>query len=109
MINEVKLENLLLELGHAENMAGTELIRVAVRMYRPRIGLTTELYPAIAGEVGTTPGRAERSMRYAIEVAWRRGSAEAQQRLFGWSINPLRGVPTIGEYLARLWRLCHED
>lgn len=109
MVNEKKLDDLLMELGHRDDVNGTELLRIAVRMYRPGIALIAELYPAIAAAAGTTWTRAERSMRYSIGAAWRRGNPAAQLRCFGWSIDPERGLPTVGHYIARIARLAHED
>lgn len=109
MVNSDKLEEILLELGHSERLSGTRLIRLGVSFYYPGVWITKELYPAIAKAAGSTPSRVERAMRHSIAAAWARGSLDAQLRIFGHSINPNTGVPTVGEYLARLYRVCYED
>lgn len=109
MLNAQKLDEIMLEMGHPENLKGTDFIRKAVALYGPDVRLTKELYPAIAKAAGSTPSRVERAMRHSICTAWNRGSTEAQLRLFGYTVNPNTGVPKVGEYLARLHRVCHEN
>jgi len=107
-IDEMKLSQNMKELGHPEHLLGTEYLRTAVREYRPGIGMTKELYPAIARAHDTTPSRVERAMRHSIQNAWSRGSMDSQLRMFGYTINPNSGVPTVGEWCATMARLCRE-
>ena len=110
MISEQKLDNLLLELGHDDFNRGTSYIREGVKHFDAgKRMMTKELYPAIAKAHGTTPARVERMMRHSIEKAWGRNSFDVQLRYFGQSVDPNRGKPTVGEYLARVARLCHEN
>lgn len=110
MFNTQKLNEVLLELGHPDNLSGTEFIRLGAAMYDRQLSMTKELYPAIAKAVGSTPSRVERAMRHSICTAWSRGDSEAQKRYFGSTVNPNTGTPTVGEYLARLHRICcHAD
>lgn len=106
MIDEKKLDENMRELGHPEHLLGTEYLRTAAREYRPGIGMTKELYPGIARAHATSPSRVERAMRHSIERAWERGSVDAQLRMFGYTINPNSGVPTVGEWCATMARLC---
>lgn len=108
MINEEKLDRVLLDLGHDDFNRGTAYIRNAARIYEPGMGITKELYPALAKAAGTTPSRVERCMRHSIEKAWLRGTDEARLAWFGGSVNPQTGRPTTGEYVARLAKLCRE-
>lgn len=108
MVNEEKMDNMLLELGHDDFNRGTGYLREAVRMYEPGMRLTKELYPALAKAHDSSGGAVERSIRHSIEKAWSRGSAEARLRYFGYSYSPETGRPQAGEYVARLARLCHE-
>lgn len=64
--------------------------------------LTKRLYPAVAEEFGVDRRHVERSMRHAIDVAWRGDEIEAQYRLFGDTIDAGRGSPTLGEMIARI-------
>ena len=107
MINGQKLDLMMMELGHTESVAGTSYLRRAVAMYDEGMTrMTKELYPAIAAAVDSTPSRVERCMRHSIQRAWGRGSFAAQCQYFGHTINPETGVPTVGEYVARMARLC---
>lgn len=103
-----KLEKIMGDLGHPEHLRGTDLLRRGVDMYRPGMRMTKELYPALAKATGTNPSAVERSMRHSISVAWARGDTEAQQRFFGYRVDPLRGMPTVGEYVATMARLVRQ-
>ena len=110
MVNEAKMEQIMLELGHSENLTGTGFLRQAIGLYEERARqIAGEIYPAIAAAANATPSQVERNMRHSIEKAWSRGSTEAQLRYFGYSVNPDTGRPTVGEYIARMARLCHEN
>ena len=105
-IDEQKLDGIMLELGHAENIKGTEYIRIGCALYERGMSMTKDLYPAIAKAANTTPSRVERAMRNSIVSAWNRGSIDAQRKYFGYTVRPDKGAPTVGEYLARIVRLC---
>lgn len=110
MINEKKMDEIMLELGHTENLLGTGYLRQAVALYEGGArGITCQLYPAIAAATASTPAQVERNMRHSIEVAWARGDTDAQMRYFGNSVNPSSGRPTVSEYIARMARLCREN
>lgn len=109
MMNEQKVEKTLLELGHRENLLGTAYIRMALPMWRQGMSITKELYPALAKAAGSTPSRVERAMRHSIATAWDRGNLDAQREYFGYTVSPVRGVPTVSEYVARMARVCGED
>ena len=110
MINEQKMDDLLLELGHDDFNRGTGYIREGVRHYDAGCRMMTkEIYPAIAKAHGTRATAIERMMRHSIEKAWSRNDMEAQVKWFGSSIDPERGKPTVGEYVARLARICREN
>ena len=110
MINAQKLDSVMLELGHTENLKGTGYIREGVELFHNGcVRMTKELYPEIAKAAGSTPSRVERCMRHAINSAWGRGNIDAQKHYFGYSVSPERGVPTVGEYIARMARVCGED
>lgn len=110
MINEEKLDSVLLELGHDDFNRGTAYLRQAVKMWdhNPEQALTKELYPALAKLRNGTAAGVERSMRGCIEKAWSRGNPEAQLKWFGWSVSQDKGKPTVGEYVSRLARICRE-
>ena len=109
MINEEKLEKVLLDLGYPELLSGTRYLREAVGLYVPGMAITKELYPAVARLNGSTPSRIERAIRHATQTAWCRGSIMVQEMMFGSTINPETGIPTNGELVARLARVCDEN
>ena len=109
MKNMKKLDTIMNELGHAERQIGTGYIREAVSIYERGMAMTKDLYPALAKAAGSTPSRVERAMRHSIQSAWGRGDYAAQQRYFGYSTDPERGVPCVQEYVARMARAIDED
>ena len=110
MINEAKLDNVLIELGHDDFNRGTAYIREGVKHFEAgKRMMTKELYPAIARAHGSSAARVERSMRHSIEKAWSRNPFEVQERYFGSSVDPMKGKPTVGEYCARLAVICREN
>lgn len=109
MINEQKLDNVLLTCGLRDNLLGTDYTRRAVRLYRPGMSITKELYPAIAAAASTSPSRVERAMRHAIETGFDRcGYSDEILSMFGNTIDPSTGKPRNGEFIARVARLCHD-
>ena len=104
-----KIDYFLREMGHSEAHRGTELLRSAVEIYTPGMSMTKELYPALAKAAGTNPARVERNMRHSIARAMERAPRETKHRFFGNSINPETGAPTVGEYVATMARLIHDE
>lgn len=110
MIDEQKMDEIMLTLGHTDFNRGTAFLRDGVKLYDGGMRrMTKEIYPTIAKIHGSTPSRVERCMRHSIERAWERGSYQGQTTWFGYTVNPEKGTPTVGEYLARMARICHED
>ena len=60
------------------------------------------MYPAIAKKYKTTSSSVERTIRHAIEVAWRRGNIEILEEIFGNTVCAGRGKPTNSEFMALL-------
>lgn len=110
-VDEIMLDRTLLELGHDDFNRGTKYIRAAVKSWdeRPDQMLTKELYPALAKAYNTTPARVERCMRHAIGRAWERcEDKRTRYFVFGNSVSAYTGIPTVGQYVARLARHCRE-
>lgn len=108
-INMEELDRNLVLLGFRENIAGTNMLRVAVKEWEPGMSMTKELYPIVARKCGSTPSRAERAMRHAIETAFDRGSIDTINGLFGYSMSPTKGAPTVSEFVARMARVCSDE
>lgn len=111
MINEAKMDEMMVELGFPENLRGTPYLRAAAALWDqdPCQQITGELYPALAKTFNATPSQVERCMRHAIERAWQQGNPEAHRRIFGWTYSASMGRPRVGEFVARIARVCHED
>lgn len=101
---EAKISNFLHELGIPANIRGYVYLRTGIGLVTEENELinsiTKILYPMIASEYNTTPSRVERAIRHAIEVAWGRGSLEAINRTFGFTVDTRRGKPTNSEFIA---------
>lgn len=109
MIYERKVDAALKHTGLRENLTGTQYMRAALRAYRPGMSFTRELYPELAAAVGSTPSRVERAMRHAIESGFDRcGYDDQVLAMFGNTIDPNKGKPTVSEYIATVARICRE-
>jgi two-component system response regulator (stage 0 sporulation protein A) len=62
--------------------------------------ITIRLYPEIAKRFNTSPSKAERCIRHAIDVGWIRGNRETQSKLFGYTVDESMGKPTNGEFIV---------
>lgn len=70
-MNRAKIEDVLLAMGIPAGIKGFNYIADAIEIFNERgtsIGITKELYPAIAKKNATTPQRVERGIRHALEV-----------------------------------------
>ena len=103
---EYLVRQILLELGTPDHLVGHPFVVEAVLMSvenRYYINnVTFGLYPQIAAKFDTTATRVERGSRQLIEVTWLRGDMDTLTRYFGNTIDPDRGKPTNGEFIARL-------
>lgn len=105
-VNETYLDNLLLAFGFREVTSGTDMLRYAICYWCPGMTMMGDLYPMVAAKYGGTIQRVERVMRHAIETAWNRGDMDMVIRVFGSSIDPARGKPTVSEFVSRMARVC---
>ncbi len=101
---ETTVTNILHEIGVPAHIRGYHYMRTAIIMSVENMEIlnyiTKELYPAIAKETNTTSSRVERAIRHAIEVAWSRGTLEAKDDIFGYTISSNKGKPTNSEFIA---------
>ncbi len=101
---ESTVTNVLHEIGVPAHIRGYHYMRTAIIMAVENMDvlnyITKELYPAIAKETNTTPSRVERAIRHAIEVAWSRGTLDAKDSIFGYTISSNKGKPTNSEFIA---------
>ena len=98
--------SMLLTLGIPASLNGYPYLCEAVRLVMESSDfmkpITRKLYPAIAAEFGTSPGRAERCIRHAIKVAWQRGKVERLNALLGFHIVSQEDQPSNSELIALL-------
>ncbi len=103
---ERDVTNILLEIGIPSHIKGYQYIREGIMMsYYDRNMLqyiTKFLYPSIAKKYRTTSSSVERTIRHAIEVAWRRGNMEVLEDVFGNTVCAGKGKPTNSEFMALL-------
>lgn len=103
---EMDITNILLEIGIPAHIKGYQYIREGIIMAfydRNMLHYITKfLYPAIAKKYKTTSSSVERTIRHAIEVAWRRGNIETLEEVFGNTVCAGRGKPTNSEFMALL-------
>lgn len=103
---EKEITSTLHSLGIPAHIKGYQYLRYAILscMEDPALisSITKLLYPAIAEKYSTTPSRVERAIRHAIEVAWSKGSMNALDNMFGYTVNSGKGKPTNSEFIALL-------
>lgn len=73
---EAKITTLLLELHISAKIKGFSALREAVKTtyYNPEllVNMSQHLYWELAAKYKTTPGAVERSIRYALEISWKK-------------------------------------
>lgn len=103
---EIDVTNILLEIGIPAHIKGYQYIREGIVMAfydRNMLHYITKfLYPAIAKKYKTTASSVERTIRHAIEVAWRRGNIDTLEEVFGNTVCAGKGKPTNSEFMALL-------
>lgn len=101
---ELKVTDLIHRLGIPAHVNGHAYIREAIMLCLcdPSIvrRMTKELYPTLAKQFGVSASSIERSMRYALELAWTRGDIEEIEKYFGCCVNPTTGKPKNKEFLC---------
>ena len=99
-----RITKIMVELGIPANLRGYSYVREAIKLCVIDIeeinSVTKRLYPDIAKKFKTTPSRAERAIRHAIEVAWSKGNLKTIETIFGYTISSDRGKPTNSEFIA---------
>ena len=103
---EKDITNILLEIGIPAHIKGYQYIREGIMMSfhdRNMLNYITKfLYPAIAKKYKTNSSSVERTIRHAIEVAWKRGNIDTLTEVFGTTVSEGKGKPTNSEFMALL-------
>ncbi len=103
---EAGVRRILLDLGVPERILGhgylVTAICAAVRKPELLRAIHKGLYALVAKTCNTTPPSVERAIRHAIETAWERCDYDVLIGYFGNTVNPDKGKPTNGEFIARV-------
>lgn len=103
---ELDVTNLLLEIGIPAHIKGYQYIREGIMLsfYDKNMlhYITKCLYPTIAKKYKTTYSSVERTIRHAIEVAFRRGNRQVLEEIFSNTICSKKTKPTNSEFIALL-------
>ena len=100
-----RLEGLLRDLGVPAHPGRDMLVHAVTLVWRDRSrinALRSRVYAEAGRPFGRTAAQAEAAIIHAIDAAWRGGSMEAQEGIFGDTIDARRGRPTCGEMVAHL-------
>ena len=103
---EIDVTNLLLEIGIPAHIKGYQYIREGIMLsfYDKNMlhYITKCLYPTIAKKYKTTSSSVERTIRHAIEVAFRRGNRQVLEEILSNTICSKKTKPTNSEFIALL-------
>lgn len=98
------IDTMLQEIGVPMSLKGYRALKeaIAIATDDPYImeTITKGLYPAVAEKVGTTPMRAERCIRHAIETGFNRCPSDVLKKYFGNSVSHKK--PTNSEFIATM-------
>lgn len=105
------LGEMLMELGISTKLKGFEYIRAAsLNMCKDfSQSITKELYPAVAANFGASAAQVERSIRNAIETAWKKRNAQVWSRYFDNQTGKNAEKPTNAEFITRLAHAIEQD
>ncbi|MGO4890306.1 sporulation initiation factor Spo0A C-terminal domain-containing protein [Anaerobacillus sp. MEB173] len=94
---EEKVTNLLRKIRIPANLKGYYFLREAIMINYNGCGqMMKSIYPNVSQKFNTTPSRAERAMRHAIEVAW----SKRNETCIGSLISYRSGRPTVSEFVT---------
>lgn len=98
---KVLIYETLNKLGVPFSTLGRDYIEAAVELIlqNGRMHMAKEIYPLIAERFETTPSRAERAIRHAIEKTILNGRLEQIENFFGNVFSFKRGMPTNSEFI----------
>ena len=101
---KIIISNYLKELGIPANIKGYYCLRFGIMEVMRDMSLasqiTKRLYPIIAEKFNTTPSKAERNIRHAIETGRMRANEDMVTEIFSYSTSALKGKPTNSEFIA---------
>jgi len=103
---EIAITKFIQNMGIPSNLLGYRYIRTAVLLaYEDEEYLryiVKKLYVEVAKIHNTTSSKVERAIRTAVEAAWKNGNTRYLNKMFRYTINPEKGVPTNSQFLSML-------
>ena len=103
---EQKVRSALTSIGILPNLNGRQYLEEAIRrvlMDRSVLrGITKILYPDLAKHFGTTPDCIERSIRSAVDKAWKRGDPETRHREFHGALDRFTASPSNAKFISAM-------
>ena len=99
-----QVSNLLLSLGVPTRLNGYALVREAILIMarNPDYAITKELYPAVAAACNCKKDHVERSIRSAIQIAWKNRDEQVWGNYFRPEIDGAIPRPSNGTFITRL-------
>ena len=101
-----KVRCALTTIGILPNLNGRQYLEEALRrvlMDRSVLrGITKILYPDLAKHFGTTPDCIERSIRSAVDKAWKRGNPETRHRDFHGAMDRFTASPSNAKFISAM-------
>lgn len=103
-VTDEEIGNILKELGISPSIKGYLYLKEAILYVlsqddQMNLLMTKDIYPRVAKIYKTTPQRAERAIRHAVEMSWSRGNQEILEKYFYSCTNPNSGKPTNAEFI----------
>lgn len=97
------LDAILTPLSLSSGLKGTLYLRQILSLLELGCEMTIdELYEFTALFNKTTKAAVEKAIRYAIELAWTKGSVYSQYELFGNTLDESKGKPTNSEFIRMI-------
>ncbi|WKA56402.1 sporulation transcription factor Spo0A [Planococcus shixiaomingii] len=99
-----KINDRIKEVGIPPHLIGYKYLKEAVSLVldEPEMlnKVTKSLYPGVAKKFDTTPQRVERSIRSAIENAWKNNEIDQLSKIFGYSEEHLEAKPSNSQFIG---------
>lgn len=102
--DKTRITNTLLTLGVPTKLRGYAYVREAVEVMaqRPGLSITKELYPTVGQRCDASPENVERSIRGAINSAWKNRDEQVWRMYFGANPGQPMRCPTNAAFISRL-------
>lgn len=101
---DTELRSLLAVLGFKINHAGCVITEMCLKQYLqdPKQGLCSQLYPAVAQQLGVSDKSVERAMGRAVESAWNNRDEQIWRMYFPVGKNGKVAKPSNAQFLSRI-------